>query len=252
MPTVGKSAKVQREQKCYRIKLMLDELKTPKSSEELEKVTFGTLDNRNHRRVLQNYLSELKGIGIITYDADTNLYSLSSNKLDFKNKAEYELSGKHAHDIFYFTMDETDVSYFWDERILLRLLSFYEEDYKVEKEGLNFGTDSDNHYAHVYLLQHIRTGYPEISALIDKYKQLLIKHGINSGYSISESEGLIEHIPEEPKIAGLTESEEQELTNIVDMFVQRFLRLRRDAKECKPLVGHCDGCPTSRVTIKGG
>ena len=106
-------------------------------------------------------------------------------------------------------------------------------------------------YANAYLLQHIKTGYPQIFEIIAKYKQFLIKHGVKSGYVVHKSEGVIENMPGIPPLK-VTEKEKQEFEDLVDLFACKLRRLTRDVVDRMPMLGYCDGCPTSRITIKDG
>jgi hypothetical protein len=114
-----------------------------------------------------------------------------------------------------------------------------------------FGENSDFDYATRYLLQHIKTGYPEIAELIENYKQFLINHGVTSGYITHKSNGIIENRPGIPAIR-VTTKEKQEFENMVDLFVGKMRRLTRDVVDRIPLLGRCDGCPTSKISIKDG
>jgi len=113
----------------------------------------------------------------------------------------------------------------------------------------DLGENSDYKYAQNYLLQHIKTGYPEIFELIKKYKQFLIEHGVTSGYVVYKSPGLIEKRPGIPAIK-VTKNEKQEVENIETLFAGKLRRLSRDVIDKIPLLGYCDGCPTARLTIK--
>ena len=269
------------------MKKILKELKvSSRSSYELENLVFGTPNNSTNRRSLQNYLLELVNIETINYDPATGLYTFRENKQTFQSKADYDLALTHSHGIFFYEVGkgtdfEGENPYFYDEKIALLQLAFLEEDRKrgKEEEGewdnenlslkkqeennpsnwhltserqtslSDLGENSDFEYAQSYLLQHIRTGYPEIFELIEKYKQFLTKRGVTSGYVIHKSEGLIESVPGIPAIK-VTEKEKQEFDDIVDLFVGKMRRLTRDVVDKIPLLGYCDGCPTSRITIK--
>ena len=170
---------------------------------------------------------------------------------------------------------------FYNEKMVLLQLAFFEEDKKRRRKEADvwenentaekkededdpsnwhptfkrltsfgdLGENSDFEYANAYLLQHIKTGYPQIFELIEKYKQFLIKHGVTSGYVVHKSDGLIENMPGIPPLK-VTEKEKREFEDIVDLFAGKLRRLTRDVVDRIPLLGYCDGCPTSRITIK--
>ena len=85
------------------------------------------------------------------------------------------------------------------------------------------GEYSDYQYSFVYLLQHIKTGYPEIFDLMKKYRQFLLNRGVTSGYVTHKSDGLIENIPGIPPLK-LAEEEKRELEDIGESFVVKLRR----------------------------
>ena len=70
-------------QKWMRLKAVKNELKTSSHScAELEKMVYGTQNDRNNRRTMQNYLQELVQIEDIYFDQKTGNYvSREADKL---------------------------------------------------------------------------------------------------------------------------------------------------------------------------
>ena len=283
MPTKGKTAMAQNMQKWKRLKKIKGALKVSSYSiAELEKIVFGNQNDRNNRRTMQNYLQELVQIEDIYLDQKTGNYVSRESRQTYASKADYDLAITHSHDIFFYKYGkrgfEVDMPYFCDEETTLLQLIFLEEDKKrmrqEDEEGDNenraiinedsnnssnwypksmhtceLGEHSDYQYSFVYLLQHIKTGYPEIFILMKELKQFLASRGVTSGYIIHKSAGLIENIPGIPPLK-LNDEEKHAFEDIVDSLVAKLRRLTRDVVDKIPLLGYCDGCPTSRITIR--
>ena len=140
MPTKGKTAKEQNNQKWQRMNTILKELKvSSRSSAELEKLVFGAPNNIINRRSLQNYLQELATLEMINYDPVSGLYISRDNKHTFQSKSDYNLALAHSRDIFFYKVGEgTDYEgenpYFYNEKMVLLQLAFFEEDKKRRRK----------------------------------------------------------------------------------------------------------------------
>ena len=89
-------------QKWMRLKAVKNELKTSSHScAELEKMVYGTQNDRNNRRTMQNYLQELVQIEDIYFDQKTGNY-VSREQTNLPSKADYDLALTHSYDIFFY------------------------------------------------------------------------------------------------------------------------------------------------------
>lgn len=142
------------------------------------------------------------------------------NKQVFQSKADYELALKHSKNVILTTsekqgLDQTSII------AVLNELAFFEDN----EEAFRKRWVSDYYFDRKYLLQHIKTGYPEILRLIQKYRELEIKQSFS-------------------------DTDSKELEYVQDLFAGKMARLIRNLKDGIPLSGFCDGCPRKTVTIK--
>jgi hypothetical protein len=239
--TRGKlSAKQVNEKKWLRLKLVLQNLrkKGPLTSSEICQLLFGPSMNKTDLRSAQNYLAELVALDLVSYEITRGVYELADSKRVFQSKADYNLAFAHSKHIVLTDMGNQGLEDIDDDFILDRL-AFLEEDLKEQdKEGWG---KAEIDFDREYLLQHLKTGYPEIHLLIQRYKQIRVKHRIHSSmHTLGDLK------PEKP----FEEKDWKELENLRDLFAGKISRLVREVKDGIPLSGFCDGCPGTKVTIK--
>lgn len=230
------------------------------------------------------YIEELRVLKLVTLE--DNKVKWSENKQVFPSKADHELALAHSQDILGLDGIAQTLSFTEAERIFKKL-AFFEENRKIwqkrndavfdalgeeySKEKLYGEVDWNRNQAR--LLQHIKTGYPEIFVLLEKYKQMAIEYGLKPSLAVLKGKVTYRIVPSKTPVKPvesigfndmdddipnklifdklerkLTEKEKRDLEDITDFFAGKFMRLIQDVRDRNPLVGHCDGC--LKITIK--
>jgi hypothetical protein len=195
-------------------------------------------------RSLQRYLEELKALGLITYNGQ---YHWAETKRVFQNKAEYEAFLKHSE-----TLTFSGIA-----NILLDEMNPY-----FGLDMLIFEPEKDKNLA--CLMQHIKTGYPDVFNLMEKYRRTMDKTGLAQTPNIPKF-----RLPTEPALkdnaqvvvldpfkalreSGLkievSDKEVKELVNLRDLLIGKIYMIIAKVKHGTPLQGKCDLCP--ELTIK--
>jgi hypothetical protein len=227
--------------KWQKLKLILKNLRERGSlaSSEIGPIIFGPSMNNADLRTLQNYLAELIGIGLVSFDSISKQYTLVENKREFKSKADYGLALKHSKGLILSSKsiqgpEHTDPVFF------LRRLAYVQGDRKNWEK-----VEHDVYLVNaMLLLQHFKSGYPEIIQLIESYRETAYRIGIRSDHP---------HLAASTRLGGPTKQnsakDAKELDDIVDIFTGKISRLIRETKDGIPLAGSCDGCPSRKITV---
>lgn len=219
------------QQKWSRMKLIIEELKKqPTSISDIEKL-FG---NKVGRRTLQNYLLELKALGLVAFDETQSSYQWTESRQVY-SKTDYQLSLEHSKLLVLSSQDNTKD----DENMRLDSWDpFYAVDLIVFSDITTSANLKDK-----CLYQHIRTGYPETYGLMEKYRGILDKLGYSESPGIPKLESFFrsETIPKELK-------EAIELRNLL---VGKLYFIVEQVKHGIPLKGFCDCCPRLHVSVQG-
>jgi hypothetical protein len=213
----------------------------------LDSLTSADLIKENSigKRSVQNYIAEMKALNILRYDKTSGFYTLFEDKQVFQSRADYEIALQHSQTIFFSDEQHVGLDFACGPEVLRRL-AFLEDEYTDVNKN-EFGHErTDFYYENYYLLQHIKTGYPEAYEFIKKYKQLAVKQGINSSF-VSER---YPPQPNSPTKQTMTKKEKIEFVNVADLFGDHLHRMVRQVKDRVPLCGRCDGCPSHKITIK--
>jgi predicted transcriptional regulator len=233
-----KPAKQINAQKWQRMKLILKELsEKPLTSNDITKLVFKTAANRSDIRTIQNYLAELIGLELISYDSANGVYSSNKNKIVFQSKEDYEIALKHSQLLVLTTKDRQGLDSI-EPFFELRRLTF-SEDYRLDVEDERF-------------LQHLKTGYYDIIQLMEKYKQRFKELGLNPNYDHSPK-----YLEELLNPSRVSENEkrvrqDQELLDMRDLLIGRIYSLVDRVKHGIPLEGSCDACPGRYFSVKEG
>jgi len=241
----------------------------PKSFSELEKVMEDV-----DRRTLYYNLDDLKALDLIFLDEQTGKYCSTKLKTvkSFNTKKDYELALKHSRKLILPNYSK-GVDLPWIYYILERVTD------PAFSTGVE-GRDSK------MLIQHIKTGYPEISTLLEKQESLNLeanriigkireKHmpgflkftteGFHPGgflfplddeyWSPETAEHFAEAKAERDKIIGpWTTKEEkasiQEYEKVIKLMIGEVISLIGSVEHGAPLRGYCDYCPHHRVSIR--
>jgi hypothetical protein len=240
----GRTSKETNELKWKRMRLIIDEVKNrPLSLFELEELVSKKAPvNMITKRTVQNYMAELKALGLVVYNKQERIYEHTENKKVFKNKYNYNIALKHSKNLMFSTkkkqrFDQMD-PYFALEMVLLN-------DQKKWTEKDDFHKDL---YDFRCVYQHLRTGYPKLNPLIDKYREQnknKKKRPVGCGPYLGNLsiEQRMEYFAKE--------IEKQNKVNDSDaLLVGKLYFIFRQVKEGIPLQGNCDYCPDKKVSIK--
>lgn len=264
-------------QKWARMRLILEKLEEkPSMSKEIYELVCRGQPNKIVRRTVQNYMAELKALGLVKYDAEARVYQLTQTKRIFRSKHDYEIALKHAKHLVL----STPYNQRFDQmnpNATLDLMVFESE------------RDVDNKC----FVQHLRTGYFKVYALMEKYRELMDETGLSKIPSIpkfgfsgsawaeqSHMAGVQENIPErdfekqvlfertptkgnklmirvsplfsdQAEYIYITKEKMQEIVDLRDLLVGRIYSIVNDVINGIPLRGYCKHCPERKITIKG-
>lgn len=204
-------------------------------------------------RSLQRYLEELKALGLITYDGQ---YHWAETKRAFQSRQEYEIFLKHSEALTFSGI----------ANILLDEMNPY-----FGLDMLIFEPEKDKNLA--CLMQHIKSGYPEVFDLMQKYRRTMDKTGLAKipnipKFTLPTDFNFDDSTPEETaaKAAALkgdqivvldpfkalresglkievSDKEVKELVNLRDLLVGKIYTIIAKVKHGSPLEGKCDLCP---------
>jgi hypothetical protein len=168
--TTGKiSDKRINEIKWKRMRCILDKLKKgPLNPNEISNLLFTKKTTKTDARTIQNYMKELIALGLVNRDENLGVYAL--DKVVFQSRHDYDIALEHSK-LIVATPEELKnqaecqfngcgldgYSSLQIQKLLL----------KDEKIPVTLYGEYDG-----YFLQHIKTGYPDITTLIKRYYEL--------------------------------------------------------------------------------
>jgi hypothetical protein len=272
------------EQKWKRMRLILDKLKekNPMSGDEIEQLICGKSQaDKIVKRSVQNYLAELRALGLIVHDLKAGIYQLAESKKVFQSKHDYEIALNHSRRLVLSRKDSQRLDQM-SPNAALDLLVF------GRARALGSERDVDNEC----LVQHLRTGYyREVYALMERYRQLMDETGLSkipsipkfslSGLTWAEQShmvGVEENISERdlaralfedaktaankiriqvnpfpstdtPEYVYVTKTKMQEIIDLRDLLIGRIYSTAKDVVNGIPLQGYCKHCPDLKITI---
>jgi len=259
MPSKADRVRDKKRKRLKKILLAIGE--GPKSFSELEKVMEDV-----DRRTLYYNLDDLKALDLIFLDDKTGKYCSAKSKVVkiFNSKRDYELALEHSRKLA-LPKDSKHLDTLWIQ-------------FKLDELGNPEMFGPENLDARM-LVQHIETGYPNISAILGRLKSLypeiasisdrlrknpefnpLAEFGLfPSGILYPPEEYLdtdtaksfAERKAEREKI--LTTQEKatiDEAENLGKLLIGEIVFIGNSVKHGIPLKGYCDHCPHLRVSIK--
>lgn len=208
------------EEKWKRMRLIMEKLE---EAPMVFKEIFALFSPKSKiiERTVQNYLAELKALGIIVYDALTGEYDLACKKIVYKTKNDHELALRHSEKLISFTLhighepNEID-PFYWIYRFV----------YEPKRD--------------IHFMSHLKTGYhrtiwlklESCRKIIETYERL------NEGSTFSRHN---EEIP--PKVR-------KEFDRLNEEFVKELSLTVAQVKHGIPLKGSCELCPAKSITVK--
>jgi len=236
-------------------------------------------DDNIGKRSVQNYVAELRAIGIVSYDHSSSTYRFAKNeKQIFESKHDYQIALTHSKKLLF--SDERENTQRFDHTnayLAVDLLAYESE------------RDADD----LAVLQHLKTGYPEIYKILRKYRQLMDETGLSKrsclpklGVGIdfgNNDERFLEFdngLPKQPShkpiptrlpaaiddeiiefesgtlgrddvVARVPASKVKEILNLRDLLVGRIYGyIMNVVRHGTPLKGCCDFCPNREIAIK--
>lgn len=221
-----KSMKQINEQKWSRMRKIIEALKQkPLTFDEITSL-FTTKKDKTLERSIQNYLAELKALGLVSYDA--GMYVWSENKLVYNSELEYKNAVKHSKKLVAeFEPDIEDIP-IHDVNHILDLLICTPEN-------------------HTFFVQHLQTGYRKsFWNTFEEFQQLLSKHGFDV-HCVSTS-----FIPvgfdadSEPQIP---KKDMEKLSQLKEKLLKELFFIINQVSHEVPLKGYCDLCLGKHVEI---
>jgi len=259
------------------MKLIMEKLKgKPMSTVEIEHLISGKSPvDKIVKRSVQNYLAELRALGLIVDDLKAGIYQLAESKKVFQSKHDYEIALNHSRRLVLSRKDSQRLDQMSPNAALDLLVFVCERDI----DDLCF-------------VQHLRTGYhKEVYALIERYRQLMDETGLSkipsipkfslSGLTWAEQSHMAEveeNISERdlaralfedaktaanririqvnpfpstdtPEYVYVTKTKMQEIIDLRDLLIGRIYSTANDVVNGIPLQGYCKHCPDLKITI---
>jgi hypothetical protein len=269
-------------QKWARMRMILGKFEEqPMTFEQIHTLVFRGSATHIGKRTTQNYLAELRALGLVHYDDHTQLYELArNNKQVYETRYDYEIALKHAKHLVLSTRHNQRFDQM-SPNAALDLLVFESE------------RDIDDQC----FVQHLQTGYVrDVYALMEKYKKLMDETGLSKipsipkfGFSGStwseqshmaavqeniserdfEKKALLEEtqvkgdklmievspfystrfITRQPEYVYIAKEKIREIIDLRDLLVGRTYSIVNDVINGIPLKGSCNHCPTLKVSI---
>lgn len=235
-------------------------------------------DDRIGKRSVQNYIAELRAIGIASYDSSSGIYKFAEHeKQVFESKHDYQIALAHSKKLLFSSEKENTQRFdHTNPYLAIDLLA-----YEPERDADDFA-----------ILQHLKTGYPETYEVLCKYRQLMDETGLSKitclpklggGIDFDDDEehflefgdGLPKPSSNEPIqeklsatvdetmefesgtlgdddiVARVPASRVKEILNLRDLLVGRiFGQIMNTVRNGTPLKGSCEFCSNKKVTIR--
>ena len=244
--------------KWARVRLILDKLKEQSMTlSEIEHLVYGKGSTKITLRTVQNYIAELKALGLVTCDPEEKIYELTGvKKKVFQSKHDYDLALKHSRNLVFSTEEKQRFDQM-NPFLALDLLAFHDTQ-EIQDIG---------HISHLddkCFVQHLKTGYfKEVYSLMQKYRQLMDETGFSkrTGFpKLSETLGDLftgltpqESVSQAATLKENKHAEEEklnEIENLRNLLIEKIYSIANDVKNGIPLQGYCDYCPEQKITIK--
>lgn len=246
---------------------------------ELELLVCEPQTNKIGKRSVQNYLAELKALGLVNYDSQTMLYEWAENKREFQSRHDYDVALKHSRNLLFSTSEKQRLDQM-NPFLALDKIVFHDGDHCRDMDD-------------VCLFQHLQSGYPDAFTLVEKYRRLMDEKGLseNPGFpkisgdwhtelpselvvsasaltednvrkahvegEISERESFFSFdsrkrgIEEHPLYSKKKRAEVSELFDLRGLLVGKIYYIANQVQNGIPLKGSCNCCPHSFISIKG-
>jgi len=227
-----------RDEQIRRRKLILKNLDTEKNPEELTKIVYPEFKNINLEKAspskkkefrhkgknINNDLIYLRRMKSIDHNKMRGTYQKVGIKTkDFQSKAELDMAIRHAKHIIF---EQISLAPLVGAPMIVDSLAF---------EGSN---DLPNRKQ---ILDHVKTGYPEIYEKMKEYEKLVKE----SGYIPD----CLKPKPIQPPALGSLEMPKH-IVPIKEELVEKFdSEIMKTVKEGQPLLGECEQCPSKRFKI---
>jgi hypothetical protein len=122
-------------------------------------------EDRIGKRSVQNYLAELHAIGVVSLDPSSGIYGHAENeKQVFESKHDYQIALTHSKNLLFSNDKENTLRLDHTNPYLAVDILAYES----ERDADDFA-----------MLQHLKTGYPDVYVVLQKYHQLMDETGLS-------------------------------------------------------------------------
>lgn len=172
-------------------------------------------------RQAYNYLYDLEALGLIFYNDKLGCWQPGETqaKIEYNSRADYELALKHAKKMLFLDLkpeEREHVEPFREDWARL-LASCNAADVPEEIVHSEFMVHIKN------FASHLKTGYPEVWLLIEKYRRLQTQTAKN-----------------------------EEIEALENLIYTHIDAIRFRVLHGVPLKGYCELCPTKYITVKDG
>ena len=153
-----------RKKKRERLRKLLSAVNEgPKTLDDLKEIAKDV-----NLRALRYNLDDLQALGLIFFDESAGKYFPQKSKIPvFKSKRDYEIALKHSRELM--CLDLEDMKHLDTSWIQLIL-------YQLELVKLTDSNPLDRTYQNgLMLMQHIKTGYSEVSNLVEELEKLKLE-----------------------------------------------------------------------------
>lgn len=269
--------------KWSRIRHIIEKLKQhPMTLEQILEILQKsnlTKDDKTGKRSVQNYVAELRAIGIVNFDPSSGTYRFTEKeKQIFESKHDYQIALSHSKNLL-FSSERENTQRFDQTNPYLAVDCLV---YESEKDADDFAT-----------LQHLKTGYSEIYEALQQYRKLMDETGLSKRTCLpklgdgmnfdGDNEHFLEFVHGLPRlpsresipatlpmviddefiefesgtlgrddvIARVSASKVKKILNLRDLLVGKIYGYVMNAvRNGTPLKGCCDFCPNREITIK--
>lgn len=246
---------------------------------ELELIVGKPQTDKVGKRSVQNYLAELKALGLVNYDSQTMLYEWTENKREFQSRHDYDVALRHSKNLLFSTSEKQRLDQMNPFLALDKIVFHDRDDFR----------DMDD----VCLFQHLQSGYSDVFTLVEKYRKLMGEKGFSENPSfpkisgdwhaelpselvvsasaltednvrkahvegeISERESFFSFdlrqrgIEKRPLYSEKEKAEVSELFDLRGLLVGKIYYIANQVQNGIPLKGSCGCCPHRFISIKG-
>lgn len=180
--------------------------------------------NQISKRMVENYLAELKALGLVIYDPEAKVYkSADLEKRVFGSRHDYELALKHSRAL----VENADIHYVLDRLLFIDDLDSVSSIFVDEK----------------CLLQHLKTGY------YSEFYRSAIAYRVFTE-KLSGRRGLRASLMLENQLDAIRPGTRGKVGDLYSRLTKKMSQLSDDPRNGIPLRGYCDHCPERRVKIQ--